>query len=153
MKTARQRLILKIIGEKAIETQDELVQALREEGCVTTQATLSRDLRELQLVKTIGENGGYRYAERKRSVPETDSRMGRILRDTLVGVDHAGHMIIIKTMSGSANVAGEVIDNLGWPEILGTIAGDNTILAVARHEQDAAEIARRIRGIIQSAES
>ena len=76
--------------------------------------------------------------------------MSRILRDTLVSVDHAGHMIIIKTMSGSANVAGEVIDNLGWQEILGTIAGDNTILAVVRHEQDAAEVARRIRIMIQS---
>ena len=150
MKTERQRMILRMISEKPIETQDELVKLLREEGFNTTQATLSRDIRELQLIKTAQENGKYRYTEKKRPEPETDSRMSRILRDTLVSVDHAGHMIIIKTMSGSANVAGEVIDNLGWQEILGTIAGDNTILAVVRHEQDAAEVARRIRIMIQS---
>ena len=149
MKTERQRMILRIISEQAIETQDELVHALSEEGYKTTQATLSRDIRELNLVKTVQENGKYRYAEKRRYETKTDSRMERILRDTLVSVDHAGHMIIIKTMSGSANVAGEVIDNLGWQEILGTIAGDNTILAVVKHEQDADEIARRIRNLIQ----
>jgi transcriptional regulator of arginine metabolism len=87
---------------------------------------------------------------KKKAELNVDSRMIRILRDTLLELDHAGHMIIIKTMSGSANVAGEVIDNLGLPEILGTIAGDNTILAVVRHEQDAGEVADRIRSMIET---
>ena len=87
---------------------------------------------------------------KKKAELNVDPRMIRILRDTLLDLDHAGHMIIIKTMSGSANVAGEVIDNLGLPEILGTIAGDNTILAVVRHEQDAGEVADRIRSMIET---
>ena len=75
--------------------------------------------------------------------------MIRILRDTLVSLDHAGHMIIIKTMSGSANVAAEALDNLGWPEILGTIAGDNTIFIVARNETTTGEITARIRRLTE----
>ena len=74
-----------------------------------------------------------------------EGRMIRILTDTLVSVDHAGNMVVAKTLSGSANVAGEVLDTVEWPEILGTIAGDNTIMILVRTEADAAEIAKRIR--------
>ena len=150
LKNDRQKTILKIISEQIIETQEDLVHALKAAGSSATQATISRDIRELQLVKTLQADGRYRYSVKKKAEIHVDSRMIRILRDTLLDLDHAGHMIIIKTMSGSANVAGEVIDNLGLPEILGTIAGDNTILAVVRHEQDAGEVADRIRSMIES---
>lgn len=150
LKNDRQKTILKIISEQIIETQEDLVHALKAAGSSATQATISRDIRELQLVKTVQADGRYRYSVKKKAEIHVDSRMIRILRDTLLDLDHAGHMIIIKTMSGSANVAGEVIDNLGLPEILGTIAGDNTILAVVRHEQDAGEVADRIRSMIES---
>ena len=150
LKNDRQKTILKIISEQVIETQEDLVHALKAAGSSATQATISRDIRELQLVKTVQADGRYRYSVKKKAEIHVDSRMIRILRDTLLDLDHAGHMIIIKTMSGSANVAGEVIDNLGLPEILGTIAGDNTILAVVRHEQDAGEVADRIRSMIES---
>ena len=150
LKTERQKIILNIITEQFIETQEDLVKALQEAGCKATQATVSRDIRELQLVKTVQPDGRYRYSVKKKAELNVDSRMIRILRDTLLEPDHAGHMIIIKTMSGSANVAGEVIDNLGLHEILGTIAGDNTILAVVRHEQDAGEVADRIRSMIET---
>lgn len=150
LKTERQKIILNIIAEQFIETQEDLVKALQEAGSKATQATVSRDIRELQLVKTVQADGRYRYSVKKKADLHVDSRMIRILRDTLLELDHAGHMIIIKTMSGSANVAGEVIDNLGLPEILGTIAGDNTILAVVRHEQDAGEVADRIRSMIET---
>lgn len=150
LKSERQGIILKIIADQVIETQEELVAALQSAGSKATQATVSRDIRELQLVKTVQPDGRYRYSVKKKAELNVDSRMIRILRDTLLDLDHAGHMIIIKTMSGSANVAGEVIDNLGLPEILGTIAGDNTILAVVRHEQDAEEVAERIRSMIET---
>ena len=152
MKSERQKLILQIISDQEIETQEELGNALRIAGCSATQATLSRDIRELQLIKAVQENGKYRYAAKERTELNVDSRMIRILRDTLISLDHAGHMIIIKTMSGSANVAAEVMDQLDWPEILGTIAGDNTILAVVRHEQDAGEVVSRIQAIIHTQE-
>ena len=152
MKSERQKLILQIISEQEIETQEELGNALREAGCSATQATLSRDIRELQLIKAVQDNGKHRYAAKERTELNVDSRMIRILRDTLMSLDHAGHMIIIKTMSGSANVAAEVMDQLDWPEILGTIAGDNTILAVVRHEQDAGEVVSRIQAMIHTQE-
>ena len=148
MKKDRQRILLEIIASQEIQTQEDLVSALQAAGCPATQATVSRDIRELRLIKVPTESGRSRYAEPRKVETRIDSRMIRILKDTLVSLDHAGHMIIIKTMSGSANVAGEVIDTLGWPEILGTIAGDNTILAVVRHEQNAAEGVDRIQRMI-----
>ena len=145
MKQERQEMIRRIISDQPIETQEELARRLLALGYRVTQATVSRDIREMRLVKVRGEGGGYHYAVPKRPETAISGRMIRILTDTLVSVDHAGTMIVAKTLSGSANVAGEVLDTVEWPEILGTIAGDNTIMILVRTEADAAEIAKRIR--------
>ena len=150
MKTDRQNEILRLIENQSIGTQEELVKTLRDHGWKATQATVSRDIKELQLVKVAAEEGGYRYAEPKPRNTVVDERMIRILSDTLLSADHAGHMVVVKTMSGSANVAGEVLDTIGWPEILGTIAGDNTILVIVRHEHDAEEIVRRLLQMVRT---
>ena len=144
LKTERQELILRLIENQVIETQQDLVRQLRAQGSKATQATVSRDIRELQLVKVAREDGGYRYAQPRKPASSVSDRMIRILTDSMVGVDHAGHMVVVKTLSGTANAAAEVLDALAWPEVLGTIAGDNTILMVARGEQEAAEVAERI---------
>jgi transcriptional regulator of arginine metabolism len=109
-----------------------------------TQATVSRDIRELHLTKVPGEAGGYRYRRPARREPAVSDRLIRILRDSLVEVTHAGQMIVVKTLSGSANVAGEAIDTLQWPEILGTIAGDNTIFIVVRDAEEARLVSERL---------
>ena len=144
MKSTRHDEILKIISAKEIETQEELASELRTLGYRVTQATISRDIRELHLIKVISDRGGYKYAKPDRRESAVNDRLNRILSDSLVGADHAGQMVVVRTLSGSANVAAEVIDTMNWPGILGTIAGDNTIFIVVRDENDASDIASRL---------
>lgn len=145
MKTTRQEKILEIIESEEIETQEELANRLRERGYKVTQATVSRDIKELRLIKISGRRNTYRYARPGRHEAITNDRMIRLLTDSTVDIDYAGQMVVVKTLSGSANVAAEAIDNMNWKEVLGTIAGDNTIFVAVRSENDAAEIASRIR--------
>lgn len=145
MKSKRQNEIIRLIADKDIETQEELASELRNLGYKVTQATVSRDIRELRLIKSAAKGGGFKYAKPERHETAVSERLTRILTDSLVNADVSGNLIVVKTLSGSANVAAEALDNLGWPEILGTIAGDNTIFIVVRNETDAAEITNRIR--------
>ena len=147
MKTTRQEKILEIIENEEIETQEELANRLRERGYKVTQATVSRDIKELRLIKISGRRNTYCYARPGRHEAITNDRMIRLLTDSTVDIDYAGQMVVVKTLSGSANVAAEAIDNLGWTEILGTIAGDNTIFIVVREEADTAEISGRIKDL------
>ena len=134
------------IGEIQNEIQqEELAEELRKNGYKVTQATVSRDIRELRLLKVAANGGGFKYARPERHETAVSDRLTRILNDSLVNVDFSGNMIVVKTLSGSANVAAEALDNLGWEEILGTIAGDNTIFIVAKNETDTIEITNRIR--------
>ena len=145
MKTTRQNEIIRLIASRDIETQEELAAELRSLGYKVTQATVSRDIRELRLIKVAGKSGGFKYAKPERREIAVSERLTRILTDSLVSVDSSGNIIVVKTLSGSANVAAEALDTLGWPEILGTIAGDNTVFVVSRNESDTAEITDRIR--------
>ena len=145
MKSKRQNEILDIISSKDIETQEELASVLRSLGYKVTQATVSRDIRELRLIKVTAGDGGFKYAKPKKHEIAVSERLTRILNDSLISVDYSGNIIVIKTLSGSANVAAEALDNLGWPEILGTIAGDNTVFMVVGDHSDTEEIAGRIR--------
>ena len=144
MKSKRQNEILRLILSSDIETQEELASELRHIGYKVTQATVSRDIRELRLIKVSAKDGGFKYAKPERHEVAVSERLTRILTDSLVNVDASGNIIVVKTLSGSANVAAEALDNLGWPEILGTIAGDNTIFIVTRNENDTVEIMDKI---------
>ncbi len=145
MKSTRQDAIIRIINSREIETQEELAAELRKLGYQVTQATVSRDIRELRLIKVNSERGGYKYARPVRRESAASDRLIRIMHDSITEVDSAMNMVVVKTLSGSANVAGEAIDTLEWPEVLGTIAGDNTIFIVARNEREAQTVADRIR--------
>ena len=145
MKTKRQNEIIQLISAKDIDTQEELASELRAKGYKVTQATVSRDIRELRLIKVSSKSGGFKYAKPERHEIAVSERLTRILTDSLVSVDSSGNIIVVKTLSGSANVAAEALDNLGWQEILGTIAGDNTIFIVIRSENDTADLTNRIR--------
>lgn len=145
MKTNRQEEILRIIEEEEIETQEELAACLRERGHKVTQATVSRDIKELRLIKIAGRHSAYRYARPGRHESALNDRMIRLLSDSVTEIDYAGQMVVVKTLSGPANVAAEAIDNMNWFEVLGTIAGDNTIFLAVRNTGDAAEVAGRIR--------
>lgn len=149
MKTKRQNEIVRLITSNDIETQEELASELRSIGYKVTQATVSRDIRELRLIKVAAKGGGFKYAKPERHETAVSERLIRILTDALVNADYSGNIIVVKTLSGSANVAAEALDNLGWPEILGTIAGDNTVFVVARNDSDSAEITDRIRRLTE----
>ena len=148
MKSERQALIRQLLKERLIQTQEELVNALREQGLRVTQATVSRDMKELRLMKISGEEGGYRYTEPENDLMGLNDRLIRLLRDCVISVESAGQMIVIKTMSGAANTAAEALDTMEMQEVLGSIAGDNTIFLVARDHNAADTAAGKIQQLI-----
>ena len=150
MKSKRQNEIIEIISTADIETQEELAAALRERGYPITQATVSRDIRELRLIKVTSKSGGYKYAKPVRHEVAVSERLTRILADSLIHVEAAANLVVVKTLSGSANVAAEALDNLGWAEIIGTIAGDKTIFIAAKSNDEADIITARIRKMTEN---
>ena len=149
MKTARHAMILQIIAEQDVETQDELAEELRKRGFKVTQATVSRDIKELRLLKVLSENGGYKYATAERTEKGMSERFIRILAESVLTIESAVNLIVIKTISASAQAAAEAIDSLKWPELLGTIAGDNTILVIARSEDAVESVVSRFHALIK----
>ena len=149
MKAKRQALIREIVENQSIQTEEELADALREHGMVVTQATVSRDIKEMHLLKVLSEEGGYRYATMDKSEQGMNERLIRMLSDSVVDMSSANNLIVIHTLPGSAHVAGEAVDSLRWPEVLGTIAGDNTILVIVRSNEDVDAVLRRFRGIVR----
>lgn len=149
MKNARQTAILSIIEQYDIETQEDLARYLREMGIVVTQATVSRDIKELRLIKTLAPNGVYKYALPERAEHGVSERFVRMFIDSVVSINYAENIIVIRTLSGSANAACEAIDNMRWPEVLGTISGDNTIFAVVRSKDEAPLVVEKFREVLQ----
>ena len=149
MKNARQTAILSIIEQYDVETQEELAARLRDMGILVTQATVSRDIKELRLLKVLSAKGGYKYATADKAENGLSDRFVRMFVDSVLSITYAGNIIVIKTLSGSANVAAEAIDSMRWPEILGTMAGDNTILCVVHNEDEAHIIADRLHMMLQ----
>ena len=149
MKARRQALIREIVGEQSIQTQEELAEALREHGMVVTQATVSRDIKEMHLLKVLSEDGSYRYATMEKGNQGMNDRLIRMLADSVVEINSVNNLIVIRTLPGSAHVAAEAVDSLKWPELLGTIAGDNTILVIVRSNDEVDTIVRRFRSIVR----
>ncbi|HIQ83645.1 MAG TPA: arginine repressor [Candidatus Pullichristensenella stercorigallinarum] len=149
MKSVRHDLILDIIDKKDIETQEELAAELKARGVKVTQATVSRDIKELRLLKVLSENGGYKYATAERAEKGMSERFIRILAESVMSIESAMNLIVIKTISASAQAAAEAIDSLKWPELLGTIAGDNTILVIARSEEAVENVVSRFHALIK----
>lgn len=143
MKAQRHIKIREIITSQDIETQDELVEQLKLAGYNVTQATVSRDIKELHLVKVPLSNGVYKYslpADRRFNPLQ---KLKRLLQESFVGIDHAENLVIMKTLPGNAHAIAALLDNLDWNETLGTIAGDDTILVICRSKGDAEEIVQR----------
>lgn len=149
MKSARQTAILSLIEEQDVKTQQELAHKLRDRGIDVTQATVSRDIKELRLLKVLSPSGGYKYATADQAEHGISERFVRMFVDSVISINHSGNLIVIKTLAGSANVAGEAIDSMRWPEILGTLSGDNTIMVVVRNEEDAPRIVEQFHAIIK----
>lgn len=135
--------IREIITKFDIETQDELVDFLCGDGFNVTQATVSRDIKELHLVKVPTNNGRYKYSLPADQRFNPQQKLKRILIDSFVSIDQADNLLVMKTMPGNANAVGALIDILEWPEIMGTICGDDTILLICRNLDGGEEVARR----------
>ena len=149
MKTVRQVAILDIIEKQNIETQEELAEALRLRGIRVTQATVSRDIKELRLLKVLTPTGAYKYATADKAENGLSERFIRMLAESLLSVASSNNLIVVKTLAGSANVAAEALDSLHWPEILGTLAGDNTILLIIRSEADVPAVQTRLQEMMK----
>lgn len=148
MKTIRQNKILEIITNKAIGTQEELAEELRRQGLEVTQATVSRDIRELRLFKNLTSTGSPRYAVPQDSVHNQGDRMTRMFRDSVLRLDESLNLLVIKTLPGTAQAVASTIDDAGWPDILGTVAGDDTILVVIKGLEKVGEIKARMSQMI-----
>ncbi len=148
MKIARHAKILELITQNDIETQEELVDSLRRQGMDVTQATVSRDVKELKLIKVLSASGRYKYASIAQGESVLSEKLVNIFTQTVLNVDYVGNSILIKTLSGSGSAAAEAIDTLGWDGIVGTIAGDNTILILARTDEKARELVGKFKKLL-----
>ncbi len=140
MRYSRQNKIIELISNYEIDTQEKLVSMLRECGYEVTQATISRDIKELQLVKTLTSSGKYKYAVHKSQDLPVSDRFVKIFRETITSVGASGNIIVVKTLSGCANAAGEAIDTSNFEHIIGSLAGDNTLLLIADSPDNVPEI-------------
>jgi transcriptional regulator of arginine metabolism len=148
-KRERQEQILEVIGRQSIGTQEGLRQALASRGVEVTQATLSRDLRELGLVRVQGETGA-RYVLPERLAADDAPSLEFLLPELFSSVDGVGELIVLRTLASGAQPIAEAIDAVGWPEVLGTIGGENTVLVICRGAEARAAVTDRLRGLAGS---
>ena len=146
MKEKRQQKILEIISNFDVDTQASLMEYLRESGYNATQATLSRDIRELRLVKVMTDNGIYKYdVATQEKVAELSPKFRSIFSEAVVSVDYAFHIVVIKCHNGMASAACAALDNMKIKDVVGSIAGDDTIFVLLRNEQQALKLISEIR--------
>ena len=149
MKTKRQTKMLELIKKHDIETQEELAQRLCEEGFVVTQATVSRDIRELKLTKVAMSNGRQKYAALTEANEDLSEKYTRVFRDAFVSMDMAQNILVIKTVSGMAMAVAAAIDAMHLHEIVGCIAGDDTIMCAVRSVDDTIAVMSRLRKLVE----
>jgi len=148
MKSKRHSKILEIINENDIETQEELAEALKQAGYDVTQATVSRDIKLLKLVKMQSESGKYKYISSAKEERDINDKLYSILKNAAIGVEQVDKFVVVKTLTGAASAAAEAIDTLYSNDVAGTIAGDNTIFVLVRTDEKALELIAKIRNII-----
>ena len=148
MKHARQEKILQIINENTVETQEQLIEKLTEAGFNVTQATVSRDVRELKLTKISCGFGVYKYVVSSRDSHSHSAKFLNMLKEMVTGVDHAGNLVVVKTYPGMAQAAAAALDSMEYPEIIGSIAGDDTVLLVIRSAEATRAFSLELQGLI-----
>jgi transcriptional regulator of arginine metabolism len=135
--------IREMISNHDIETQDDLVELLKKANFNVTQATVSRDIKELHLVKVPMNDGRYKYSLPADQRFNPLQKLRRTLTDSFISIDYADHLIIMKTLPGNANAIGALIDKLDWEDLMGTICGDDTILIICRSKEVSADVSQR----------
>ncbi len=150
MKAERQAKILDLIVKKEIGTQEELTTELQKAGFVTTQATISRDIREMKLTKVAMSDGKLRYVAYRKTEEKMSEKYIRIFKDGFVSMDNAQNILVIKTVSGMAMAVAAALDHMELPEIVGSIAGDDTIMCAVRSVDDTILIMGRLRKLLET---
>lgn len=148
MKYSRHSKIFEIIENKDIETQDELAAELRSAGFQVTQATVSRDIKEMRLIKVLTKDGRYKYASIREKEGVVNERFLKIFRNSVTSIDFAGNIIVVKTLVGSASAAAVSIDALNLKQIVGSIAGDDTIFLVVKEQEFVQELIKQFRELL-----
>ncbi len=149
MKAMRHAMILQLIDAMEIDTQEMLADQLMARGIKVTQATISRDIKELRLIKVLSDHGTYKYATAERADKNISDRMIRIFSESVVSMIEAENLIVIKTLPASANVAAEAIDSLNWSEIAGTLAGENSIFVALKSREMVPTVLARFRTMMK----
>ena len=150
MKAQRQAKIVEIISNADVETQEQLLQALTDQGFNSTQATISRDIKELRIVKELTSLGTYRYCVPEKDAPPAISdRLNNIFRECVISVDYAENLVVIHTLPGMANAAASALDAMRSGAVLGTLAGDDTVVIVMREGHAAAAFSGEIKAVIR----
>lgn len=149
MKEQRHRKILELIREYEIVTQEELADRLIDSGYIVTQATVSRDIRELGLTKMSVDGGSQRYVAVQNTEAVMNDKLLRILKDGFISMDMAQNLLVIKTVAGMAMAVAAALDALKWHEIVGSIAGDDTVFCAIRNMDEAYEVMNKLRRIVK----
>jgi transcriptional regulator of arginine metabolism len=148
MKARRHAKILELIRTNVIETQEELVESLAQHGIPVTQATISRDIKELQLTKVPVGDGGYRYALPDEQPMGSLDKRRRLFRDSVLAVDYSENLVVVKALPGTAPGVGSAIDHFNWPEVIGSVAGDDTVLVVVKPTSAAPVVLDRLKDLM-----
>ena len=152
MKTRRHAKILEIINQNHVETQEELQALLSQAGYHVTQATVSRDIKELRLIKTPGQGGGYRYTTAKSGAEPISAKFHSIFADSVVNVRYAQNIVVVRCLPGMAQAACAAMDSLHWDQVIGTLAGDDTFICVVTTQQDAEDLVLELKKMISEGE-
>ena len=149
LKTERHKEILRLIENNEIETQEELCKALNDENYVVTQATVSRDIRDLHLFKVAGGEKKYRYASLNKSEGEVSEKMRNLFKTCVLAIEAAQNLIVVKTMTGNGANAGAVVDKFNLQGVIGSVAGDDTLLIVCHDNETAGAVCERLSGLLK----
>lgn len=151
MKQKRHNTILSLINAKVIETQSELTQELIKHGFKVTQATVSRDIKDLQIMKCQTGDGRYKYAQvSSMSIPSGGARIRSIFANSVVSVDCAVNQVVVKTLAGMAQAAAITIESMAWPGVIGTVGGDDTVLVIVKSNEQAEALAEKLKTMLES---
>lgn len=144
-KRLRQKMILDVIEEVEAETQDDLARELEKRGILVTQATLSRDIRDLNLVKTAGKYKKHRYSSGNSESGHTDKKFLNVFLNCVTDIESAQNIVVVKTLGGNGNSAGVVVDKMNLSEVVGSVAGDDTLIIVTKSNDDAERVTKKLK--------
>ena len=150
MKTKRQNRILELVSEHEIETQEDMLALLRADGYSVTQATVSRDLKELMLSKALTARGTYRYCVNPARLHTGNVRINNAMVDSIIHVDYSMNNVVLKTYPGLAQAVASSVDAMNMHQVLGCVAGDDTIMIVTRDESSSVQISETIRELMKA---